>query len=45
VVDASLGWPAQGDGHLQGADRQVFLHPVADGPTYHPARMQIEYPS
>ena len=42
VMNAALRWPAQGDGHVQGADRQVLLHPVADGPTYHPARMQIE---
>ena len=37
MMNASLGRPTQGDGHVQRADRQVLLHPVADGPTYHPA--------
>ena len=42
VVDAPLRRPAQGDGHVQGADRQILLHPVAYGPSDHPARMQVE---
>ena len=42
MMNAALGWPAQGYRHVQGTDRQVFLHPVADGPTDHPARMQVE---
>ena len=42
VMDASLGWLAQGDGHVQGTDRQVLLHPVADRPPDHPAGMQVE---
>ena len=42
VMNASLGWPAQGNGHVQGADRQALLHAIADGPADHPARMQIE---
>ena len=42
VVNAALGWPAQGDGHVQGTDRQVLLHPIADRPPDHPARMQVE---
>ena len=37
VVDAALGWPAQGDGHVEGADRQIRLHPAPDGPTDHAA--------
>ena len=42
VMDASLRWPAQGDRHVQGADRQVFLHTVADGPTDHPTGMEVQ---
>ena len=42
VVDAALRRPAQGDGHVQGADRQILLHPVADGPADHPARMEVQ---
>ena len=42
VVNAALGWPAQGDGHIESADYHVFLHQVADGPANHPARMQIK---
>jgi hypothetical protein len=36
VVNAALWGPAQGNSHVQGADRQVFLHPVADGPCCYP---------
>jgi hypothetical protein len=42
VMNASLGWPAQGDGHVQGTDRQVLLHVVADGPSDHSSRMQVQ---
>lgn len=42
VVNAALWGPAQGNSHVQGADRQVFLHPVADGPTDHPAGMKVQ---
>ena len=43
VMNVAFRRSAQRNGHVQGTDREVFLHPVADGPTYHPARMQIEY--
>ena len=43
VMNAALWWPAQGNRHVEGADRQVFLHLVADRTTYHPAGMQIKY--
>ena len=33
VMNAALRWPTQGNRHVQGTDRQVLLHPVADGPT------------
>ena len=36
MMNASLWWSSQGDGHVQGADRQVLLHAVADGPSDHP---------
>lgn len=42
VVNAALRGLAQGDGHVQRTDRQVFLHPVTDGPADYPARMQVE---
>ena len=42
VMNAALWWPAQGNRHVEGADRQVFLHLVADRTTYHPAGMQIK---
>ena len=42
MVNAAPGWASQGDGHVEGADRQVFLHPVADGPADHPTGMQVQ---
>jgi hypothetical protein len=42
VMNTAFWWPAQRNGHVQGTDREIFLHPVADGPTYHPAGMQVE---
>lgn len=42
MVNAALRGPAQGNRHVEGADRQVFLHPVADGPSDHPAGMQVQ---
>jgi hypothetical protein len=30
------------DGHVQGADRQVLLHPIADGPADYSAGMQVQ---
>ena len=36
MMNASLWWSSQSDGHVQGADRQVLLHAVADGPSDHP---------
>ena len=41
-MDAALRWPAQGNGHVQGSDRQVALHPTADGPADDAPRMQIK---
>ncbi len=32
MMNASLWWPSQGDGHVQGADRQVLLHPDGCSP-------------
>ena len=31
VMDAALWWSPQGNGHVQGLDRQVAFHPVAGG--------------
>ena len=42
VVNTAFGWPAQGNGHVQGTVRQVLLQPVVDRPTYHPPRMQVQ---
>ena len=39
VLNTAFGWPAQGNGHVQGTDRQVLFHPVADRPTYHSTGM------
>src|SRR6056297_99459 len=41
-MDAALRWSPQGNGHVQGPDCQVTLHPVADGPADHPPGMQVE---
>ena len=32
VVNAVLWGPAQGNRHVQGTDRQIIFHPIADGP-------------
>jgi hypothetical protein len=42
MVNAALRWPPQRNRHVQGPDRQVAFHPVADGPTDDAPRMQIE---
>ena len=42
VMNAALWGPAQGNSHGQSADRQVFLHSVADGPADHPTGMQVQ---
>ena len=42
VEDAAFGWRSEGDGHFQGPDRQVALHPVADGPADHAPGIQVE---
>ena len=39
VVKASRCWLTQIDRHIQRADREVFLHPVADSPTDHTPRV------
>lgn len=35
VEDAAFGWRSEGDGHVQGPDRQVTLHAITDSPTDH----------
>jgi hypothetical protein len=42
VEDAAPRRGSQGDGHLQGPNRQIAFHPVADGPADDASRMQIE---
>ena len=42
VMDAALWWSPQGNGHVQGLDRQVAFHPVADGPADDTPGMQIQ---
>lgn len=42
VVDTALGWSPQSNGHVQGPDRQIAFHPVADSPANHTPRIQIE---
>ena len=42
AVNAALGWPRQGDGHVEGADRQILFHPIADGPYCYPAGICVE---
>ena len=42
VVDAAFWRSAQSYGHVQRPDRQVALHPIADGPADDAPRMQIE---
>ena len=33
---------SQGDRHVQGTDRQVPFHAVADGPSNDPSRVKVE---
>lgn len=42
VEDAALGRRPEGNGHLQGPDRQITLHTVADSPADHAAGMQVQ---
>ena len=42
MMNAVFRRPAQGNRHVEGSYCQVLLHPVADGPTYHPKGMQIK---
>jgi len=42
MVDAALGWSAQGDGHVQRPDREVAFHPVRHGPADYPPGIQIQ---
>ncbi|CQR86724.1 hypothetical protein SAMN04488021_13550 [Paracoccus aminovorans] len=42
VEDAAFGWRPEGNRHLQGPDRQIALHAVADGPADHAAGMQVQ---
>lgn len=39
---ASFWWLAQAHRHIQRLDRQILLHPVADGPAHDTPAMQIE---
>jgi hypothetical protein len=43
VEKAALWRVAQPDGHIECPDRQILLHPVADGPAHNAAAMQVEY--
>ena len=42
MMDAVLGRLPQGDGHVQGSNRQVALHAVADCPADHTTGMQVQ---
>lgn len=39
----TAGWrSSQGNSHVQRPDRQILLHPVADGPANHAPREQVD---
>lgn len=42
AVDAARWRLAQVDGHLQRPDREIAFHAVADGPTDHAARIEVD---
>ena len=42
MVNAALRRLPQGNGHVQGPDRQVMLHPVAHRPADHTPRMEVQ---
>jgi len=42
MVDAALGWPAQGDGHVQRSDREGAFHSIADRPSDDTPRIKVQ---
>ena len=42
VEDAALGLRPEGNGHLQGPDRQITLHPIAHGPADDTTGVQVQ---
>ena len=42
MMDAALGRRSECYGHVQSPDRQVTLHPIADGPTNDWPRMKVQ---
>lgn len=42
MEDATFGRRSEGNGHLQGPDGQIALHPVADRPADHAAGVQVQ---
>ena len=42
MMDAALGWCAEGYGHVQSPDRKVTLHAIADCPADHTSGMQVQ---
>ena len=41
AMDATFGWLAQGNGHIERPDRQIAPHAVANGPANHASSINI----
>ena len=42
VMNAASGWRTERDGHVQGTDRQIVLHPITDSPADNAPGMEVQ---